>query len=367
MVVGLMLGTLLGFSALAVDIGMIRVAATQLQVSLDAAALSGATEFDGSSGGIENAKARAIEIAGLNPVLSTTLLVVDSDITIGVVGEDGAWTLWDGVDPDEVNAIRVAHTPPQLASALGSVAFGIASYALSARAMAVRAHDNDKAISTECFLPLAVPDCKVASTPVGENPPPFKFTFSPTPSDSIAWASPSDVSSTSKPYLEGQLRGACDSYEIRVEDEINTNQGVVADALHTVKAILNEADSLATPTSWDSDLYGDIPPRDGGDYTANVAWPAGSDVKTLNWENVIEGPIALVDAGTDCTAVDFTDSMEVTGIGWAVIYDVKDSGTGGKNIYVQLDLINEHEVWGDVGEGTGPNVFGPQPPTLVSW
>ena len=85
MVVGLMMGTLLGYSALAVDIGMLHVADTQLQVALDASTLSGASEFDGATSGITKAKARAREISELNPVLSTTLDVPVAEFEVGTL------------------------------------------------------------------------------------------------------------------------------------------------------------------------------------------------------------------------------------------------------------------------------------------
>ncbi len=55
----------------------------------------------------------------------------------------------------------------------------------------------------------------------------------------------------------------------------------------------------------------------------------------------------------------------MTGIAWAVIYDVRDKG-GDKNVYVLLDLINEHEVWGEEDEDLTGNVLGKSEARLVS-
>jgi hypothetical protein len=307
MVVGLMMGTLLGFSALAVDIGMIRVAKTQLQVALDAATLSGASEFNGVSSGVLSAKARARQVAALNPVLATTLDIPVANFEVGTQEDDGTFTLWDGVDAKVVNAIRVDHTPPQIGSALGRVAFGIASYTVQARSMAVRDYAGGVATSTECFLPLAVPDCWVANTPVGTNPPPFKFTFQPDPSDSIGWGSPTGNPSAS--YVRDQLEGSCDNSEpIEVGDPIYVANGADVTALHAIRDILNNTGAVA-PSTWDSDLYGAKPPQDDGEHTANNPFP-DSDVKPPGWTagNTIEGPIALIDAGTNCADVSFVQN-----------------------------------------------------------
>jgi hypothetical protein len=150
-----------------------------------------------------------------------------------------------------------------------------------------------------------------------------------------------------------------------VNDPIYVNEGSHTTALQTIRDVLNDAAAIP-PTRWDASLYVPIPPRDGTPDTAN-AYPGGSAVLGPNWENVLEGPVALVDAGSDCSNVSFTGSLPMTGVAWAVIYDVKSSGSP-KNIYVQLDLVNEHEIWGETDpDAVGTNVLGTGAPQMVSW
>ncbi|HEX4933787.1 MAG TPA: pilus assembly protein TadG-related protein, partial [Gemmatimonadaceae bacterium] len=290
-----MLGTLLGFSALSVDIGMIRVSVTQLQAAVDAAALSGAAELDGTDGGISRAVSRAQEIAALNPVLDQVLAVPSADIQIGTWDADsGTFTLYNaGDDPSTVNAVIVDHTPPQIGSALGQLAFGLAGYNIQARSTAMRP-TGGKARSTKCFLPLAIPDCWLAGLPPGTNPPPFKFTFSPSPTDKIAWGDPDGNPNSND--IRDQLLGQCDHGAIEVGDPIYVNEGSHTSALQTIRDILNDV-APVDPDVWDTSVYGAQPLRLGTADTANT--PVQSSVTAANWGHTLEGPVALVNAGTN--------------------------------------------------------------------
>ena len=83
-------------------------------------------------------------------------------------------------------------------------------------------------------------------------------------------------------------------------------------------------------------------------------------------DHLLEGPVALVDAGDDCSDVDFTGSLPMTGIAWAMIFDVKSSGSP-KVLQVQLDVTTEHEIWGEVDTTLEGNVLSNGEPTLVSF
>lgn len=355
-------GTLLGFTALAVDLGLIRLSGTELQAALDAAALSGVGALDGTDPGITKAIDTAVAIAAANHLLGQPVSLASGDVVVGAY--DRATGIFDpyvaGMDTKTVNAIRVSHAPAAIGPALGRVAFGAVGYNLDAKAMAIRPIDEGTAGSAECFLPLAVPDCHLAGLLPGTNPPPLQFTFNPTPTDSIAWGNP-DANPNSA-WIDSQLRDPCTGDGVEIGDGVQVNEGVHNSALQTVADLING--NIAGPTAgpWPA-AYGPIPPRDG--IVANL--PADSAVTGPRWGNVVEGAVALVDGGIDCAAVSFTGALPTTGIGWATIYDVMDAG-GNKNLWIQIDVVNPHSVWGKVDPaGTGLNVLATGEPTLEQW
>ena len=105
----LLLSTVVGFTALSVDIGVTRLARTQLQTAVDAAAISGAQELDGTAGGIALAEARAIEFAAYNTVLGHTVQLTAADVEVGTFDSYAqTFTPWAaGEDTSTVNAVRV--------------------------------------------------------------------------------------------------------------------------------------------------------------------------------------------------------------------------------------------------------------------
>lgn len=68
-ITALSLSGLLGFSALAIDLGYVRVVNIQLQTALEAGVLGGTAYLDGTVDGANLAHSKAIELAGLNPIL----------------------------------------------------------------------------------------------------------------------------------------------------------------------------------------------------------------------------------------------------------------------------------------------------------
>lgn len=349
----LLLGTVVGFTALSVDIGVTRVARTQLQTAVDAAAVSGAQELDGTAAGIALAEVRAIEFASYNTVLGHTVALTGDDVDVGSF--DPATNTFDvwaaGEDASTVNAVRISESAAPIVPFLAKVAFGAGLLDVEATSLAQRPLAAGPAGSSDCFLPFAIPDCHLSGLAANTNPPPFKFTFSPTPTDSVAWGDPDQNPNTND--VRDQLEGACDQGEVAVGDVMHVNEGNHTSAIKKVSSILNKQTSVET-VPWDGSLYGPLPARDG--VSANTV--AQSGVKPANWGNTLQGVVAFVDAGADCDSVSFTGEKPITGFAWGVVYDVKESGSG-KNVYIQLDVTAEHQLWGDVDESAvGNNVLG---------
>lgn len=192
----------------------------------------------------------------------------------------------------------------------------------------------------------------------GTNPHVFKFTFSPTPTDAISWGDPDGNPNSSD--VRDQLLGQCNHDPIEVGDPMYVNEGNHTTAIATIAAILNDTTAVA-PKPWSTTLYGPMPLRDG----THANLPTKSSVTASHWGNTLQGVVALVDGGTDCSHVTFTHSMPITGFAWAVLYDVRSTGSD-KNVWMQLDLVNEHDIWGDVDDdATGTTTISADPPSMV--
>ena len=349
----LLLSTVVGFTALSVDIGVTRLARTQLQTAVDAAAVSGAQELDGTAAGIALAEVRAIEFGSYNTVLGHTVQLTNADVDVGTFDSyTQTFTSWGaGQDTSTVNAVRITESAAPVLPFLARVALGVGMLDVEATSLAQRPLAAGPLGSTECFLPFAVPDCHLAGLAPGANPPPFKFTFEPTPSDDVAWGDPDANPNTSE--VRNQLLGMCDQGKISVGEVMNVNEGEHTSALQKIADILNGKTSKTTET-WNASKYGPVPSRDG--IHANTV--AQSGVKPAKWGQTLQGVVAFVDGGDDCGGVDFTGEMTITGFAWALVYDVKDTGSS-KNVWIQVDVNAEHQMWGDANDdAVGDNVLG---------
>ncbi len=378
MVIGLLFGVMLGFSALAVDVGLIRLADTQLQAALDAAAFSGANEFDGSVAGVAAAIARTKSVADMNRILDESMDLPVSAITTGYYDKsDGSFDPYPGVDVKWVNSVRVEYSPPPVDSVIGQVAFGVAGYNINARAQAVRPRGTAK--SSNCFLPFAVPKCLVEQAKVsGINPKPLWFYVSSDNSDSVAYAN--FAPNPSNTDVMEMITGQCDSNvgTLEVDDPLYVNNGALNNVFTYVEEALNGVNGHPT-TEWDESMYGMIPPRIGktladlspiGGANASPLLSADlgrSSVTIARWRETMQGPIAVVNGGESetglCEDIKFVDggsepAFTVDSIAWGIVFDVRANNTGPnpRNIVVQLDVQNQHETNGEVDEG---NMDGP--------
>lgn len=126
----LTLAGLVAIGAVAVDIAFVRVARAQLRSSLEAAALSGATELDGTAEGIATAEARVLEYAEYNRVLRKGVQVDPNNVEAGTWDQEArSFSVWSpGDDPRQVNAVRVSEAVP-----LGKGEFGVEASAIALR------------------------------------------------------------------------------------------------------------------------------------------------------------------------------------------------------------------------------------------
>jgi len=99
---------LLGFAALAINIGDFRVAASELQTASDSAALAGAWELNATPEGLDAARAKAIEYAAKHSAFHKPITdVVDGDVTPCRWDFDTSPPCEPETDPKKINAVKV--------------------------------------------------------------------------------------------------------------------------------------------------------------------------------------------------------------------------------------------------------------------
>lgn len=107
---GLALLVLFGFLGLVVDLGNLYVNKTELQNAADAAALSGARELDGSSGGIAKAvqAAKAISLLNSSQLGKKAVLLEDIHISFSNI-PSGGWAdiATASADPEKMSFIKI--------------------------------------------------------------------------------------------------------------------------------------------------------------------------------------------------------------------------------------------------------------------
>jgi Flp pilus assembly protein TadG len=185
--VAVALAALLAFASLAIDVGMVWSARTQLQNAADSSALAGARNLIDSGGGVDATAtiAGAQSLAGQNSALGVASISIDSsDIRLGQ---------WDATtrnfdpnvdlsDPSLVNAVDVVARMDAMSngpvSALLSQFAGIDSYSIQASATAELGYAG-RSLPGEIELPIAIDCCKIAGascnndycSTISSNPP----------------------------------------------------------------------------------------------------------------------------------------------------------------------------------------------------
>jgi len=161
---------LLAFASLAIDVGMVWAARTQLQGAADGAALAGARKIIDSSGNVDQASTQAASqsIGAQNSAISASSIAIEtSDIQLG--HWDSTARSFDSSvdlsDPSVVNAVEVLARMDAVAngpvSAVLSRVIGIQSFDIQAIAIAELGYQGG-AGPGEVDLPIAIDCCKIA-------------------------------------------------------------------------------------------------------------------------------------------------------------------------------------------------------------
>lgn len=327
---------LLGFVALVVDIGILQTAHTELQLASDASALAGTALLDGTTDGLYAARAEATKVAGLNRVMGQPLTLSSDDITLGRFDrEKGAFVTES--DPKRIDAVRVTTDVQRLGTFFAAAAFG-EKFTETRAVSTAAATPNEGPGSARCYLPLAIPDCFLLDSQVQK----YTLRLSSAQNDNAGWAEVGG--SPSAATIVEQLGDGCSSGTAYVGDIVGLNNGEIASALHEIDDLIEESDVW-----WDPAELGSLPPKMSGSTVFNQAYG-----------KIFEGPIILFRPpnNTVCgSATQFNQSAPISGFAWAVVYDVKASGSG-KDIRVRLDLGYENSG-GSGGGGIASNLTFP--------
>ena len=360
---------LLGFGALVVDIGMIQVTNAELQAAVDAGALGGAGYLDRTVPGIYAAQSKAVEIANLNKVSGSWQLSIDN-VEIGIYDPDtDEFTVvppasFTTVDPTLVNAVRIASSVSNLQAIFGNAAFQKSNFSTSAQSMSFRMPADGPAGEMDCLLPFAVPDCEFLDWIDGGNtvnPPPYEFIMTDSNSDNVGWGNPFSTPNTQeiKDAIDGT--GCNNGTTVKVDDELNLGNGENASAIRYIGDVLNSKGNVA-PTVWPDDLLPPgVPMPRGGPHANPANGKNASDVSFYG--NVIQGPVALIEANNCGANYQFNGTAPITGFAYAYVYDVRSKGSS-KNIRIQLDFINEYDIGGNADPDAIGTVVGFGPPLL---
>jgi Flp pilus assembly protein TadG len=175
--VAIALAALLAFASLAIDVGMVWSARTQLQNAADSSALAGARNLIDSGGAVDAiaTQAGAQSLASQNSALGVASISIDtSDIRLGQ-WDATARSFDPNVDlsnPSLVNAVDVLARMDAVSngpvSALLSQFAGIDSYSIQASATAELGYAG-RSLPGEVELPIAIDCCKIAGASCNED------------------------------------------------------------------------------------------------------------------------------------------------------------------------------------------------------
>lgn len=367
----LLTSMLLGFGALAVDVGWMRVVRTELGVAADAAAM-GAVGYLGRTpgdpaGDISFARAAAIELASLNEAAGAPV-VLDPNLS-NDPGGDIVWGVYDRetdvfeatLVPERVNAVRLRARAAGIGTIFAAAAFGVTAFSTVAQAGAAKG-PPEGAGAVDCTLPIALPSCEFSGAdPLADTDGDgvadlneVEWRLQPAAGDNVGWAGFSRGFGASD--VKGRVADTCSGGGVAVGDPVflkNGDMGILPDIAAAI---------AGSSTSWNRTLWGTQPPRG-----------SSSLIPAKNWGRTLEGPAVLFDAGpeycdSDPRTGDWTppSGARVVGFAWVALYDAVDpKGSGSKTIRARVEVMSDREIGSDGGGGPDLGVGAPGPGLLI--
>jgi len=304
--------SLIALASLAIDVGVLWSARTQLQNASDAAALAGAMNLidtDGPSVTAANAKTAAVEVAAQNCAIDTpSLMLNEADVSIG--GWDLETSTFDAgvdlTDPDAVSAVSVRTRLDGAANgpvpAIFSRVLGRQSFSVTADATAYLGYAGSVGPG-EIELPLVIDCCKLKGPDCKQD---YCETITTNPINPCDLANPQDDGITSVSCLEFHDTGeqnACWTQYGTDDSSINSSDlrniveaGNPVDIDTSMSIFLDNGDKATVVKELSNRFYG------GGSYSS----PDGTD-RYAPFDGVSDSwvqalPVVECQSGANCAS-----------------------------------------------------------------
>lgn len=346
----LLLIVLLLSAAYAVDLGVLHLVRQQLRQGVDASTVAASTYIDGTSEGMDAAKAAALATANANVVRGDPIQLTSSDIV---------WGSWDidnqvftaTTEPEDVNALKVIKSIPDVSTPFSGAVLGVTMREVRVEAIGMRPPPEPIG-EVDCFLPIAVPKCRIDGMS-GSGQGVVQIQLSNDSNDTAGWAHPDGANAANiRDAMEAAATGRCEDRSngptVAEGDNLPITNGVDGSVLRDVGNLLRVS---AQP--WQTDLWGPKPAPDPDSRLTGAQYPTAG---------VLQGPVPVVNGGGDCSSVRFNQTMPITQLAWGVVFDVYSSGQH-KGVQLMVDFEHEFESSG-TGTGSG-NVTARPPGRLV--
>lgn len=339
---------LLGFSALAIDLGYARMVHTELQHATDAVTRSAVLALDGTEEGLTAAQQVAVEVGTLNTA-GNVGVVLDEGTVLGSL-EFGVWdpdssTFEASDDPAEMNAVSMEASLP----GVGGWLLGDIGQVSTVSSASIASRETGGASEVNCRLPLSLPVCLVEDVYGIGGIQDVDLVFNPAGIDNIGWSRASGWPNANA--LRNQVEDCTSDGALEVGSTIYLNNGVMNSVLSTLVDELEASD-----TQWNESIWGPIPEQ----YSQSA-------VSSSLYGNTLEGAIALFEDDAYCSSGggSWNHTAEVVGFVYGAIYDVRTRGSAAnKNVRVRIDTTNDNVI-GTEGGGPDYGVLANSEPILV--
>lgn len=306
--VALGLTVLLSVTAVVIDIGRGRVFKHQLRNAAEAAAHAGAAQLDGTTEGMDAARAMAVSVAAEN-LAAGSPVVLDPNTANDPAGDVvlGYWedeVFVPSTAPAVVTTVQVVANRPTVDTILAGVAMDEPTMAVGDFAIA----QAGGPASAACPFPIALPDCEFTAGAAGFCG--MELALSSARIDNGAWARTGTTQANAS-YIRDSLDPAVCASASGLDDVVTLNNGQVNSAFRELGDAVNLYGS-----PWISEEYGGTQP----------AQSAGSIVSPYG-EKTLVGQIVIFEDSDNCTNTQFAGTHPIVGYATIVIYDVVNQGS----------------------------------------
>ncbi|MFN7145423.1 MAG: pilus assembly protein TadG-related protein [Myxococcota bacterium] len=303
--VALGLTVLLGFAAIAVDIGLARHHKHQFELASEAAAHAAAAKLDGTADGLVAARDTALAVAAENLVAGTPVVLDRNDandpagdVVLGY-WEDGAFV--PSTTPMETNSVRVVARRAAMNTLFAWTAFETSTIAVGDYSIA----QGGGPAADDCPFPLAIPDCELLNSGdicSGD------LVLNNARVDNGAW-SRTGYTQANANYIRDALNPSICAGASGIDDVVTLNNGQVTTAFQEMAKAVN---TYGVP--WNVEEHGTLPAQD-------------PKSRVSPYGKALLGQIVVFDDPDNCVNTQYAGTHPIVGYATIIIYDVVNDGT----------------------------------------